>query len=254
MNHEKPQVSIITPVYNSQKYLEECIGSVLKQTHTNWEHILVDDCSSDNSADLIKSYQKRDARIKYHRLKKNSGAGVSRNTAIEMAKGRFIAFLDSDDIWKPNKLRVQIGEMLKYGRPFTFTSYDFMDENGEPINKIYSPPPKVTYSSALFKNPIGCLTAVYDSKFFGKVYMPEIRKRQDFALWLKLLKKSDGAGLQQCLSTYRAGNKSISSNKFGLIKYEWKIYREEEGLSVVKSLFYTFSAALIKMKNYLWPH
>lgn len=211
---------------------------------------MVDDYSSDYSEAIIKSYQKKDARIKYYKLEKNSGAGIARNKAIELASGNFIAFLDSDDQWHPEKLKKQIAFMQENRYHFTFTAYEIIDPEGNPIGKTIPSKKRVTYKSALYKNPIGCLTVMYDVGYFGKQYMPSIRKRQDYALWLKLLKMSDAYGLSECLSSYRTGNQSISSNKLKLIRYEWKIYREIEGLSLVKSTFYLFSAILIKLKSY----
>lgn len=243
-------ISIITPVYNSEKFVLECIRSVQAQTYANWEHILVDDCSSDNGEALIMSMQSTDARIKYHRLAENRGAGVARNKAIALAKGNYIAFLDSDDQWYPQKLERQLSFMKDNAYHFTFTDYDMMDEAGNKLSKKMKARPKVTYRSALYKNPIGCLTVIYDVNFFGKRYMPSIRKRQDYALWLDLLKKTNGYGLNECLASYRTGNDSISANKMNLLKYEWKIYREVEGLSCFKSSFYLLSAIVLKMKSY----
>lgn len=244
-------VSIITPLYNSEKYLEQCIQSVISQTYKNWEHILVDDCSTDNSAAIVDKFLQSDRRLKYIKLKSNSGAGIARNTAIKAAKGKYIAFLDSDDLWHPNKLHLQIDFMEVNNYRFTFTDYDMVNEAGQKISKLIKTKSVVTYQSALYKNPIGCLTVLYDVDFFGKQFMPEIRKRQDYALWLKLLKKTNGYGLSECLSSYRIGNDSISSNKFNLLKYEWKIYREEEGLSFFKSCFYLISAIFMKLKSYI---
>lgn len=241
-------ISIVTPVHNSEEYLNECMDSVSFQTHKNWEHILVDDCSTDNSAALIKERAAKDSRIYYVKLEKNSGAGVARNTAIKMAKGDYIAFLDSDDLWDLNKLEKQLAFMQIGNYPFTFTSYSRVNEMGSKLPGVIRAMNKVTYKKALYKNPIGCLTAMYDVHFFGKQYMPEIRKRQDFALWLKLLKKSNGHGLNESLAYYRVGNKSISSNKFNLLKYEWQIYRGE-GFSKPISLFYVLSAILLKFRN-----
>lgn len=245
------QVSIITPVYNSEKFLEQCIRSVISQTYESWEHILVDDCSSDNSAAIIEKFLQVDKRIKYIKLDTNSGAGIARNTAIKIAKGKYIAFLDSDDLWHPQKLYLQINFMNTNNHHFTFTDYDVVNEDGQKISKLIKAKPVVSYKTALYKNPIGCLTVIYDVDFFGKQYMPIIRKRQDYALWLRLLKKTKGYGLSECLSSYRIGNKSISSNKLDLIKYEWKIYREEEGLSFFMSSFYLISAIFIKLKSYI---
>ena len=199
---------------------------------------------------LIKSLQKKDSRVKYYKLQKNSGAGIARNKAIELASGDFIAFLDSDDLWYPEKLEKQLNFMQKNGYHFTFTSYDKVDEEGNSLSKVVKAKKRVSYGSALYKNPIGCLTVMYDVGYFGKQYMPAIRKRQDYALWLKLLKKTDAFGLKECLSGYRTGNQSISSNKLKLIKYEWRIYRELEGMSVWKSIFYLFSAIIVKLKTY----
>ncbi|SHI50089.1 glycosyltransferase family 2 protein [Pseudozobellia thermophila] len=243
-------VSIVTPVYNSEKYLADNIASVQAQTHTHWEHILVDDCSNDGSASLIESYQKKDPRIKYYKLESNSGAGVARNKAIELAQGEYIAFLDSDDQWYPTKLEKQLGFMRKNGYHFTFTDYDMINDAGEKLTRLMKAKPVLTYRKALYKNPIGCLTVMYDVGFFGKQYMPSIRKRQDFALWLSLLKRTNGYGLNECLASYRVGNTSISSNKLSLLKYEWQIYREVEGLPLIQSVFYTTSAIVLKLKSY----
>jgi len=243
-------VSIITPVHNSEKYLLACINSVIDQTYPYWEHILVDDCSTDNSARIIKGFAEKEDRIRYLKLSENSGAGVARNRAIEESKGKYIAFLDSDDQWYPEKLKKQIVFMQENRCHFTFTAYDIIDSEGNPTGKTIPSKKRVTYKSALYKNPIGCLTVIYSVDYFGKQYMPTIRKRQDYALWLKLLKKGDAFGLDEVLSSYRTGNQSISSNKFKLIKYEWKIYRELEGLSLGKSIFYLFSAIIIKLKSY----
>lgn len=243
-------VSIITPVYNAEQTIRECIESVRGQVFQDWEQILVDDCSTDSSKEIIEEFALRDPRIKYIGLNANSGPGVARNKAIEMASGRFIAFLDCDDIWYPEKLEKQVSFMLQNAYPFSFSSYDCMDETGQPLNRKVTAPGIITYKRALFKNPIGCLTAVYDVDFFGKQYMPSIRKRQDFALWLKLLKKSDAHGIKESLARYRIQKNSVSSNKLSLVKYEWMIYRKEEGLSVFRSTFYVFSAIILKLKSY----
>ena len=237
-------------MHNSEAFIPSCIGSVLAQTYTNWEHILVDDCSTDNSASVVKNFAEKDSRIKLIELEVNSGAGLARNRAIEVAAGEYIAFLDSDDLWAAEKLQRQLRFMQDNNYHFSFTSYNTINENGEDISRIVKAKERVTYNSALFKNPIGCLTVMYDCKFFGKEYMPVIRKRQDYALWLRLLKKTDAYGLNEILSTYRLRSDSISANKIDLLKYEWKIYREVEGLSLPKSLFYILSAVVLKMKSY----
>jgi teichuronic acid biosynthesis glycosyltransferase TuaG len=236
---ENKLVSIITPLYNSGKYVKETIESVLSQTYTNWEMIIVDDCSTDNGVEIIQEYAKKDSRIKLISLAKNSGAAVARNTAIKVAKGFYIAFLDSDDLWKPEKLERQIHFMEKNDYSFTFTSYQQITEDGKKIERIIKVPPILSYRQALLKNPIGCLTVIYSAEKLGKIYMPLIRKRQDYALWLKILKSGvKGYGLNQVLAYYRLRKSSISSNKLDLIKYQWKLYRKIEKLSVPESVFY----------------
>lgn len=244
-------ISIITPVYNSEKYLLENLTSVRVQTYIHWEHILVDDCSSDGSGALIKTLQKKDPRIKYHRLEKNSGAGIARNRAIELANGDYIAFLDSDDQWHSKKLENQLNFMNANNYHFTFTDYDIVDTDNKKLNITICSRRKVTFKRALFKNPIGCLTVIYSKKHFGKQYFPSIRKCEDYALWLKLLKKADGYGLSECLASYRKRNDSISSNKVDLLKYIWQIYRKEENLSWLKSIFYSVSTIVLKLKQSL---
>lgn len=243
-------VSVITPVHNSERYLRECVNSVLAQTYQNWELILADDNSTDSSKKIIQEFAALDPRIKYIELSENSGAGLARNKALEMAKGRFISFLDSDDIWYPRKLSAQLDFMTKNDHKFTFTSYRKMNRDGKKTKTIVKAKKVVTYARALYKNPIGCLTVIYDTDYFGKQYMPPNRKRQDFALWLRLLKQTDAYGLDECLACYRVRYNSISFNKLMLIKHEWKIYRHEEKLSVPRSLFYLLSAIILKMKSY----
>jgi glycosyltransferase involved in cell wall biosynthesis len=232
-------VSIITPLYNSEKFIEETIQSVLNQTYSNWEMIIVNDCSTDNGVDILKKYSEKDNRIKLIQLIKNGGGAVARNRAIEEAKGKYIAFLDSDDLWKPEKLEKQIKFMKENSYSFTFTKYQQMNENGEKLEKYIEVPKTLNYKQALLKNPIGCLTVIYDSEKLGKVYLPLIRKRQDYALWLKILKSGvTGYGLNENLAYYRLRENSISSNKVDLIKYQWKLYREIEKLNIFESIFY----------------
>ncbi|MCG3727439.1 glycosyltransferase family 2 protein [Vibrio cincinnatiensis] len=231
-------VSIITPSYNCANYIFETISSVLSQTYSEWEMIIVDDCSTDNSVSVIKSHIEKDSRIKLIQLNENSGAAIARNTAIEAAQGRYIAFLDSDDLWEPEKLATQISFMQKNDIAFSFSAYHKVDEQGVNIGKV-DVPEKVTYQKLLKCCVIGCLTAIYDTQKLGKVYMPLIRKRQDFGLWLHILKKCDSAyGLNIPLAKYRIRKDSISSNKLKAAQYNWKLYREVEKLSLFKSVYY----------------
>lgn len=230
-------VSIIMPSFNSSSYISDAIRSVQNQTFKNWELIIVDDCSSDNTFEKVNLFL-TDSRIKFHRLDKNSGAAVARNYAIRKALGRFIAFLDSDDIWLPYKLERQIGFMLKNSIYFSYSSYYKIDDDGNIFREVLVPS-KVSYSQLLKTNVIGCLTAVYDTDFFGKVEMPLIRKRQDFGLWLKLLKSVEQAvAVEESLSLYRVRLSSISNNKLDAAKYTWRLYRDVERLSILKCIYY----------------
>ncbi|WP_104516506.1 glycosyltransferase family 2 protein [Acinetobacter indicus] len=237
-------VSIITPSYNSVDFIQSTIHSIQNQSLDNWELIIVDDCSKDNSCKLIQEYVNSDTRIKLIRLTENSGAAVARNKGIENASGRFIAFLDSDDTWHPEKLEKQINFMLKNDYDFTFTHYHQVDENGKKIGDL-SFPIKVNYYDLLKTCVIGCLTAMYDTKKIGKVYFPLIRKRQDFALWLKILKQVDYAYcLPEDLASYTVRSDSISANKWKAAQFNWKLYREIEKLNLISSIYYFSHYAL----------
>ena len=232
-------VSIITPSYNSEKFIKETINSVISQTYKNWEMIIVDDVSSDNSCEIIELYSKKDNRIKLIKLEKNSGPAVARNRAIQEAKGRYIAFLDSDDLWHKDKLTKQLSFMQEQDIALSYTSYYRIKETSRKIIYQFYVPEKVDYSELLKQNIIGCLTAIYDTKKIGKVYMPNIDKRQDFGLWLNILKKVPYAyGLDEPLAYYRVRSASVSSNKILASKYNWKLYREVEKLPLYKAIYY----------------
>lgn len=232
-------VSIITPSYNSAKFIKESIDSVIAQTYDNWEMIIVDDFSQDTSNEIIEEYIKKDNRIKLIKLDKNSGPAVARNRAIKEAKGRYIAFLDSDDFWHKEKLTKQLTFMDEKGAALSFTGYYTVEEkSGTPIT-LMEVPPTVDYHTLLKQNIMGCLTVMYDSEELGKVYMPDISKRQDFALWLKILKKTPFAyGLNESLAYYRVRRLSVSSNKIIASTYNWKLYREVEKLPLYKAIYY----------------
>lgn len=238
-------ISIITPLYNSAEFLSDTIRSVQNQTFNNWEMILVDDCSADQSSGIAQSFADRDSRIRLIRLNKNLGAAVARNVAMEAAQGRYIAFLDSDDLWLPSKLETQLSFMQKKGIDFSFSAYEKIDEQGKPLG-FMGVPAKINYNQLLKCCVIGCLTAMYDTEKLGKVYMPLVRKRQDFGLWLRLLKKTEFAyGIQEGLGQYRVRNDSISSNKVSAAIFNWRVYREVEKLSLLKSSYY-FSHYLVR--------
>jgi len=232
-------VSIITPSYNSARFINECVNSVLEQTYTNWELIIVDDASDDNSRELISNIAERDNRIKFVFLTKNIGAAGARNVALEMSEGRYIAFLDSDDVWKTEKLTTQIDFMQFHDISFSFSSYQPMSENGMELFKKIKAPSKIDYNSFLKNTIIGCLTVVLDKDKIGDFKMPNLRTSQDMALWLSIMKGGVIAyGIKKSLAYYRIVGESNTSNKFKVIVGVWKIYRNEEGFGCMKSIWY----------------
>jgi len=237
-------VSIVMPNYNSEKYLEETIKSVIAQTYKNWELLFVDDCSSDNSLEIIRSFG--DDRIKILKNEVNSGAAVSRNYAIEVANGRWIAFLDSDDLWLPQKLEKQIAYMQSKNISFSFSDYEVVDENNNVTTKFVPKLDVCTYRDILKHNHIGCLTVIYDAAKLDKVFMPtNAEKREDVACWLSILKKGVKAHcLHECLARYKVHSNSVSSNKLKMMKYQWRVYRKTEELSFIMSVYYLIHWAI----------
>lgn len=234
----KEVVSIITPMYNSEKYIGRAITSVLSQTYPYWEMIIVDDCSSDKSTQIVEEFAEQDSRVKLIVLDQNSGAAVTRNTAIENASGRYIAFLDSDDLWYENKLKLQLKFMEENNYAFVFGCYEKINEEGQLVS-VATVSKKVGYSDLLKLTNIGCLTVIYDTSVLDKQYMPLIRKRQDLGLWLKLLKLVPyGYGMKQVLAQYQLRSDSISANKFVAAQYTWKLYRDVEKLNFLLALYY----------------
>ena len=249
---KEPLVSIITPAFNSARFIEITIQSIIKQSYKNWELLITDDYSSDNTIKIIKSFQEKDSRIKLFQLTHNQGAGVARNYSIKMAEGRFISFCDSDDQWKSNKLEMQIIFMMRNKLAFTYSSYDVINESGKFMKSILAPK-FVTSKSILLNNYVGCLTAVYDCEMIGKQYMPKIRKRQDWVLWiniLQIIKQTNG--MEESLAVYRDRMNSISSNKIQLLSYNWKVYYDILGFNKFKSLLlminFTIHYAIKKIK------
>lgn len=230
-------VSVITPSYNSEKFIAETIQSVQNQTYSNWEMIIVDDCSTDNTTTIISSFSESDKRIKLLRLNTNSGTGIARNTALNAATGKYIAFLDSDDLWKPEKLEKQIGFLAKNNLPFTFSFYECINEEGQSLHKRIEVPLNLTFRQLFFCNYVGNLTAIYDAEKLGKIPIQQIRKRQDWMVWLTILKKIRTAqSLPESLAYYRVRKNSVSSSKMALFKYNFAVYRDFHKQSVVMSL------------------
>lgn len=249
MKSENNLVSIITPVYNCEKLLSKTIECVINQTYKNWELILVDDCTPDNSAEVIKKYIKKDKRIRYFKLDKNSGAAIARNKGLKESLGRFIAYLDADDLWKNDKLEKQVRFMLNNKYAFTCTDYEKIDEEGKSLNKIIKIPKKINYNQYLRNTIIQTVGVMVDTNITGKdvLVMPNIRRRQDAATWCQLLKAGyDCYELPETLSYYRVVSNSLSSNKFKAVKGTWMLYRKIEKLSLVKSCYcfigYAFNA------------
>ena len=229
-------VSIITPSYNSAKFIKECVESVLAQTYTNWEMLIVDDCSQDNSKEKIVVLCENDERIKIISLDKNIGSAGTRNVAIQKAKGKYIAFLDSDDLWEPQKLEKQLLFMSKNNIAFSYTTYQTISEDGSIDINIIKAPKQMTYHSYLKNTIIGCLTVVIDREKISDIEMPNIRSSHDMALWLLIMKRGFVAyGLDESLAKYRVVSSSKTANKIKAAKDVWKVYREVEKLSFLYS-------------------
>lgn len=231
--------------HNDAEYLKDAIGYVISQTYENWKLLLVDDCSTDNSIEVVQSFN--DERIKIFRNEKNSGAAFSRNVATENAKGRYISFLDSDDMWESNKLERQITFMEENGFAFTYRHYWVLYPDGS--KKEYRPKESYTYKKLLKSCNIGCLTVIYDTEKLGKIFMPmDAPKREDFACWLKILKTGEVAhGIPELLATYRNGAGGVSSNKFKMIKYQYIMYRKSVGMNPFKAAYYTLVSSANKV-------
>lgn len=256
MKKKEELVSIITPVYNSEKFIKQTMECVLNQTYQNWEMLLVDDCSTDQSAKIISEYSKKDSRFRYIKLDDNFGAAVARNKALKESKGRFVAYLDADDLWDVNKLEKQVYFMLSNKYAFTCTDYEKLNEDGTSLNKIIKIPKKVDYNLFLRNTIIQTVGVMVDTKITGKdiLVMPNIRKRQDAATWCQLLKVGyDCYEVPEKLSYYRVVSNSLSSNKFKAIKMNWYWYRKIEKLSLWKTCYcfvgYAFNA--VKKRIYI---
>ena len=241
-------VSIVMPAYNCGAYIKETINSVLTQTYPYWELIVVDDCSTDNTKEIVFQIARKESRIRYFQLEKRSGVVAARTKATEEARGKYIAFLDSDDLWHKDKLQKQIAFMQEHGYAFTCTSYEKIDENGEPLGKIIRSVPRADYNRVLLDCPVGNSTVVYDCEKLGKCYGPNIKRRNDYALWLRILHREPYIyGIETVLMKYRVRSGSISSKKLPLIRYHWILYRDIEKLGMLRSLFHIMYWCTIKI-------
>lgn len=237
---EQDLVSIITPSYNTEKFIIDTIESVKNQTYKNWEMIIVDDCSSDHTISIVNKYisETGESRIHLFRNEKNSGAALTRNRALREAKGRWIAFLDSDDLWLPEKLEKQIKFMKEKKCSFSYTKYCEIDENSKTLNRVISGPKHITKRGMYNYCWPGCLTVMYDANVVGLVQIPDLQKNNDYAMWLQIVNSTDCYLLEEILAQYRKRDGSISNmNYWKLIRWHFLLFREEKG--IVTSTIYT---------------
>lgn len=251
------KVSVITPSYNCEKYIAETIVSVQNQTYTDWEMIIVDDCSTDSTCSIVEEFAKNDSRIILIKQKVNGGAAVARNCALENATGRFIAYLDADDLWLPQKLEKQVEFMLQKQCGFSCTSYEVIADDGQSLNKPFHMLPKVDYVGFLTNNYLQTVGIMADISVVDKKYlvMPDIRRRQDAATWLQVLKSGyDCYGIHEILAQYRRAANSLSSNKFKAVKGTWGLYRKIEKLSLPFSCYCFVRYAFLAVWKRIYPH
>lgn len=246
-----PLISIVTPVFNGEKYLHDTIQSVLTQTEHNWEWLLIDDKSSDASVEIIQQYVEQDSRLRLLELDRNSGAAIARNTGTSEARGRYLAFLDSDDMWVSEKLAIQLAFMREHNTAFSFAGYEFADIDGKPTGKKVEVPSTMRYRDALRNTTIWTSTVMIDLQQIDKslCYMPNVRRGQDSATWWKILRETEftADGIPgRPLALYRKTHDSLSSNPFRALKRTWDNYRNIEKLNIfdasVNFIFYVFHA------------
>ncbi len=234
----KPLISIVTACFNATQYIEETINAVKNQTITDWEWLIVDDCSADDSVQKIRKLTIDDPRIKLIQLSKNRGPAKARNTAIQLVQGKYMTFIDADDVWFPNFLAENL-KQIEQTEGFLCASYEMYNEPLTFKVGVLIVPKKANYSDILKTNSIGSLTAFIDIDKLGKEYMPEVQYRQDMGLWLKYLQKINYVvGIQPCLAIYRLRENSHSRSKINLLKHQWFFYREVAQLSLIKSVYY----------------
>ena len=251
--YEDGLVSVITPIYNAEKYLADTLNSVFAQDYKKIEIILVDDCSTDNSAKIISEFQKNHSGIVYFLQEKNMGAGVARNKALELARGQYVAFLDSDDIWLQDKISKQIKLMKKEGSPFSYTAIEMMNDKGETTKTKRKLREVCDYKYLLHNTIIATSSVVIDRNHFGDFRVSLRRGGQDYATWLMLLRSGTVAcGINEALVRYRVAKGSLSSNKFKSIKQVWEIQTRDEGISKFKAFFHVICFTLNALKKYLF--
>jgi glycosyltransferase involved in cell wall biosynthesis len=248
----QPLISIITPCYNCERYIAETIESVLAQTYTNWEMIIVDDCSIDKSFEIAINLAQKDTRIKVVKQEQNGGAAKARNKAIELSKGEYLAFLDSDDLWLPQKLEKQLQFMLKNNCDFSFTEYEHINEKGNPLGLKAKVIRKLTYKKMLFHCFTGCVTVMYKQNVNDKIYSPVLKNCEDYALFLQILRRTKNAmGYNDVLAKYRILSKSLSRNKFEKSLYFIEMMTKYEKQNIFVTYFYLLTNQAIK---FFWKY
>ncbi|MFO7790644.1 MAG: glycosyltransferase family 2 protein [Bacteroidales bacterium] len=246
-------ISIITPAYNASQFISDTIDSVAGQTFKDWELLIVDDCSRDNTAEIVQAYADHDSRIKLIKNTENTGAAEARNVALRQAKGHYIAFLDSDDMWKPGKLEKQLSFMQGNDYAFTFTGYECVNEKADRVLYRVKAKHRFSYRKFLRNTAIGTLTVMINRDKTGFFEMPRIRSSHDMALWLDIMKRGYKAyGLNECLAQYRLVEGSNTAGKLKAAKDVWKVYRDIEKLNLMYSCFnfagYAVNAIIKRMK------
>lgn len=247
-------VSIITPTYNSNKFLKETLDSIIAQTYKNWELIITDDGSTDNTLLILEEYSKKESRINFYKSASNLGSGLARNNSIKIAKGRYITFIDSDDIWLPNKLLNHIKFMQKNNLVFSHASYGYINENGDRIKNIFKVSgSKIGYKDLLKRTEISCLTAIYDQFEIGKFYMSSDRRRQDYFLWLSILKAGHySLGYNKVESFYRLHDGQVKKINFKFLIDHFTFLRQRQKLSVLTSFYYLLIYIYSSIKRYFF--
>lgn len=235
----QPLVSVIMPSFNAECFIAESIESVLHQTYQNWELIITDDCSNDHTPDIVQTYCKNDSRINFAIAKQHSGIAGTRNQCLARAKGRFVAFLDNDDLWCPEKLEKQVRFMLENGYAFSYSAYELMREDGTSKGKTIKTAGVITYNKYLKNTIIGSGTIMLDQTQTGSLVMPDNATSDDMALWCKILKDGHHAHpIPEVLMKYRVRSNSASANKLKAAKDVWLVYRKQEKLSFFNALYY----------------
>ena len=254
MTDHHPLVSVIMPCYNMEQFIADTIRSVIHQTFADWELLIVDDASTDGTVAVIQSLAGQDDRIHFSANQEHAGIAPTRNACIEKAKGRFLAFLDADDLWHQEKLERQLKFMLERHIGFSYTSYDLVDEGGKPLGKTIKAAGDLDYKAYLHNTIIGCSTVMVDTEMIHPVIVPNFRTSEDTATWLDILKKGFKAyAIEEPLTSYRIRRKSASSNKLKAASDLWKVYRQHEKLPMPKALFsfscYVFNAIKKRIRS-----